>query len=100
MKQENALVGFVIVKTSPMVRLQLYLRQSSLQTRHSRGCTTSSRHVWSGLPASSGIIGPLRGYVKTRHRRSYPNHGNFGVYGVDCEMCYTRSGLELAKVSI
>ena len=89
----------MIVKPLLMVRLR-YLPQSSLQTRHSRGCTTSSRHVWSGLPASSGIIGPLRGYVKTRHRRSYPNHGNFGVYGVDCEMCYTRSGLELAKVRI
>ena len=88
----------MIVKPLPMVRLR-YLPYIH-QTRHSRGCTTSSRHVWSGLPASSGIIGPLRGYVKTRHRRSYPNHGNFGVYGVDCEMCYTRSGLELAKVRI
>jgi len=66
----------------------------------SRGCSTSSRHVWSGLPSTSGIIGPLQGYVKTKHRKSYPNNGNFGIYGIDCEMCYTKSGLELAKVTV
>ena len=66
----------------------------------SRGCSSSSRHVWSGLPSNSGIIGPLQGYVKTKHRKSYPNNGNFGIYGVDCEMCYTKSGLELAKVLV
>ena len=65
-----------------------------------RGCSTSSRHVWSGLPSTSGIIGPLQGYVKTKHRKSYPNNGNFGIYGIDCEMCYTKSGLELAKVRV
>merc|ERR1719384_442774 len=81
-------------------KANIYTCCQAQQTRHSRGCTTSSRHVWSGLPASSGIIGPLRGYVKTKHRKSYPNNGNFGVYGVDCEMCYTRSGLELAKVTV
>jgi len=65
-----------------------------------RGCSTSGAHVWSGLSQSSGIIGPLSGYVKTKHRRSYPSHGNFGIYGIDCEMCYTSAGLELAKVSV
>ena len=49
---------------------------------------------------TSGIIGPLHGYVKTKHRKSYPNNGNFGIYGIDCEMCYTKSGLELAKVRV
>jgi len=39
------------------------------------GCSTSPRHVWSGLPRVSGIIGPLQGYVKTKHRKSYPNNG-------------------------
>ena len=62
------------------------------------GCVTANSHVWSGLPRASGIIGPLQGYVKTKHRKSYPTNGNFGVYGIDCEMCYTKSGLELAKV--
>ena len=66
----------------------------------SRGCSSSSLHVWSGLPSTSGIIGPLQGYVKTKHRKSYPNNGNFGIYGIDCEMCYTKSGLELAKVRV
>jgi len=64
------------------------------------GCSTSPRHVWSGLPRVSGIIGPLQGYVKTKHRKSYPNNGNFGIYGIDCEMCYTKCGLELAKVTV
>ena len=62
------------------------------------GCVVANTHVWSGLPRASGIIGPLQGYVKTKHRKSYPTNGNFGVYGIDCEMCYTKSGLELAKV--
>lgn len=66
----------------------------------SRGCTSAPCHVWSGLPRASGIIGPLQGYVKTKLRKSYPTQGNFGVYGVDCEMCYTRAGLELAKVTV
>ena len=33
-----------------------------------------------------------------QHRKSYPANGNFGVYGIDCEMCYTIAGLELTKV--
>ena len=33
-----------------------------------------------------------------QHRKSYPTNGNFGVYGLDCEMCYTPAGLELTKV--
>ena len=35
-----------------------------------------------------------------QHRKSYPTNGNFGVYGIDCEMCYTIAGLELTKVLI
>ena len=33
-----------------------------------------------------------------QHRKSYPANGNFGVYGIDCEMCYTIAGLQLTKV--
>jgi RNA exonuclease 1 len=66
----------------------------------SRGCSVAQVHVWSGFPLSRGIVGPLDGYVKTRYRKSLQKERNFGVFGVDCEMCYTRFGLELTKVTI
>ncbi|XP_023345430.1 uncharacterized protein LOC111714529 isoform X2 [Eurytemora carolleeae] len=66
----------------------------------SRGCSVAQVHVWSGFPLSRGIVGPLDGYVKTRYRKSLQKERNFGVFGVDCEMCYTRVGLELTKVTI
>ena len=62
------------------------------------GCSSATGHVWSGLPQTTGIIGPLMGYVKTKHRKTYPVNGNFGVSSLDCEMCYARLGLELVKV--
>jgi hypothetical protein len=31
-------------------------------------------------------------------RRSYPAAGNYGMFGLDCEMCYTVEGLEVTKV--
>jgi len=69
-------------------------------SRGARGCSSSPYHVWTGLPHQAGMIGPLDGYVKTKHRKSYPANGNFGVYGLDCEMCYTLHGLELTKVTV
>lgn len=69
-------------------------------SRQARGCSTNTCHVWTGVPSQGGILGPLEGYVKTKHRKSYPTNGNFGVYGLDCEMCYTLHGLELAKVTV
>jgi len=66
----------------------------------SKGCSFSPCHVWSGLPSTGGIFGPLEGFVRTKHRKSYPTNGNFGVYGIDCEMCYTIAGLELTKVTV
>jgi len=65
-----------------------------------QGCSSTSQHVWTGIPSQGGIQGPLDGYVKTKHRKSYPTNGNFGVYGLDCEMCYTLNGLELTKVTV
>ena len=69
------------------------------ERRPAGGCCSASAHVWSGLPQSPGILGPMSGYVKSKHRKTYPAHGNFGVYGLDCEMVYTRLGLQLVKVS-
>ena len=68
------------------------------ERRPGGGCTSAPAHVWSGLPGNTNIVGPLEGYVKTKHRKTYPTNGNFGVVGLDCEMCYTSQGLELVKV--
>jgi len=72
-----------------------------LTVRSSRkGCSSASLHVWSGLPLTRGIFGPLDGYSKTKFRKTLPKEGNYGVFGVDCEMCYTNVGLEVTKVTV
>ncbi|XP_067008809.1 putative exonuclease GOR isoform X2 [Anabrus simplex] len=63
-----------------------------------RGCTTGKLHVWNGV--GLGINGPFDGYVRTRARKTPPLDGNFGVYALDCEMCFTTRGLELTKVTV
>nr|CAD7416397.1 unnamed protein product [Timema poppensis] len=64
----------------------------------SKGCTTGKLHVWNGV--GPGVNGPFDGYVRTRLRRVPPSDGNFGVYALDCEMCFTTRGLELTKVTV
>ena len=64
-----------------------------------RGCTTAKMHVWTGI--IPGITnGPLEGYVRTKPLGKIPENKCFGVYGIDCEMCFTKRGLELTKVSV
>ncbi|XP_076671100.1 RNA exonuclease prage isoform X2 [Andrena cerasifolii] len=63
-----------------------------------RGCTTARMHVWTGL--APGYNGPFDGYARTRPARNVPKDGNYGVYALDCEMCFTRRGLEVAKVTV
>ncbi|XP_031354941.1 RNA exonuclease 1 homolog isoform X2 [Photinus pyralis] len=65
---------------------------------NSRGCTVGKLHVWNGT--SVGFNGPYDSYVRTRPRKTLPPDGNFGVYALDCEMCYTVQGLELTKVTV
>lgn len=65
---------------------------------YSRGCTTGKLHVWSGI--SVGMNGPLEGFVRTRSRKNPPPDEFPGIYGLDCEMCYTTTGLELARVTV
>lgn len=63
------------------------------------GCTANRVHVWTGV--SSGMNGPYEGFVRTKKRPGpMPYDGNTGVFALDCEMCFTGCGLELAKVSI
>ncbi|XP_063915743.1 exonuclease GOR-like [Zophobas morio] len=60
----------------------------------SMGCTTCRVHVWSGV--ERGVNGPFSSFVTTR-KSTYPDRN---IYALDCEMCYTVAGLEVARVSV
>lgn len=63
------------------------------------GCSANRVHVWTGI--STGLNGPYEGFVRTKKRPGrMPADGNTGIYALDCEMCFTGCGLELAKISI
>lgn len=64
----------------------------------SKGCCTSKLHVWNGY--IDGMNGPFEGYVCTHNPKTPPRNGDYGVYGLDCEMCFTADGLDLSKVTI
>lgn len=68
------------------------------QPPDSKPCTESTYHVWNGL--QMGFNGPFSTYKKTKQRKTLPKDGNFGIYGVDCEMVYTDHGLEAVKVTV
>ncbi|CAG00737.1 unnamed protein product [Tetraodon nigroviridis] len=57
------------------------------------GCQVSKQHVQDGRKAS------LEGYVAT-FSKDLPPDGNAGVFALDCEMCYTKQGLELTRVTV
>ncbi|XP_026098826.1 RNA exonuclease 1 homolog [Carassius auratus] len=59
----------------------------------SPGCEVSKQHVQDGRKES------LDGFVKT-FNKPLPVDGNGGVYALDCEMCYTKQGLELTRVTV
>lgn len=63
------------------------------------GCSANRVHVWTGI--LTGLNGPYEGFVRTKKRPGrLPSDGNTGVFALDCEMCFTGCGLELAKVTI
>nr|XP_046248128.1 RNA exonuclease 1 homolog isoform X2 [Scatophagus argus] len=57
------------------------------------GCQVSKQHVQDGRKES------LDGFVTT-FSKSPPPDGNGGVFALDCEMCYTKQGLELTRVTV
>lgn len=57
------------------------------------GCQVAKQHVQDGRKES------LDGYVTT-FSKSLPLDGNGGVFALDCEMCYTKQGLELTRVTV
>ncbi|XP_018551300.1 RNA exonuclease 1 homolog isoform X2 [Lates calcarifer] len=59
----------------------------------SPGCQVAKQHVQDGRKES------LDGYVST-FSKSLPPDGNGGVFALDCEMCYTKQGLELTRVTV
>ncbi|XP_077289303.1 putative exonuclease GOR isoform X2 [Arctopsyche grandis] len=63
---------------------------------NSAGCTRAPLHVWSGTCA--GINGPLNGFVRTRYRA--PGAPRRRILALDCEMCYTAAGLQVAQLEV
>ncbi|XP_068082191.1 RNA exonuclease 1 homolog [Anabrus simplex] len=61
----------------------------------SDGCALAQCHVSDGYDPNA-----LCGFVKTIPRLEQPSDGDYGVYALDCEMCYTVSGLELTRVTV
>lgn len=64
-----------------------------------RGCCQCRVHVWRHL-TEPGMHGPLEGFVRTKARKCYPPDGNYGIYSIDGEMCFTTNGLELIKLTV
>ncbi|XP_058870872.1 RNA exonuclease 1 homolog isoform X1 [Acipenser ruthenus] len=59
----------------------------------STGCQVSKQHVQDARKEN------LDGYVQTFDKPA-SQEGNPGVYALDCEMCYTKQGLELTRVTV
>ncbi|KAG7514592.1 RNA exonuclease 1-like [Solea senegalensis] len=57
------------------------------------GCQVAKQHVQDGRKEL------LDGYVST-FSKPLPPDGNGGVFALDCEMCYTKLGLELTRVTV
>ncbi|XP_014348705.1 RNA exonuclease 1 homolog [Latimeria chalumnae] len=57
------------------------------------GCQVAKLHVHDGRKEN------LDGFMKT-FKKQPPIDRNCGVFGVDCEMCYTTQGLELTRVTV
>ena len=69
------------------------------QAEFSVGCTVADNHVWSGV--HHGVNGPFLNFKRAKSCLSVPGRViNPGVYSLDCEMCYTKNGLELVKITV
>lgn len=63
--------------------------------RESVGCATNPYHVQDGCLELQNYLG----YEETQNKPERDPH-NHGIFAVDCEMCYTTYGLELARVTV
>nr|CAG4643740.1 EOG090X01LQ [Lepidurus arcticus] len=62
--------------------------------QNSEGCEVSKYHICESFDADN-----LRGYMATFSKPA-PADGNYGVFALDCEMCYTTEGNELTRVTV
>jgi len=70
--------------------------------KSSEGCSQADQHVWNGI--EDGMNGPFNDFVQSyEDEEMKPTDYEIPfdrVYGIDCEMCYTKCGLELTKVTL
>ncbi|GCB69239.1 hypothetical protein scyTo_0013941 [Scyliorhinus torazame] len=59
----------------------------------SAGCQTAKQHVQDGRKEK------LAGFMKTFDKEMPPDE-NPGIFALDCEMCYTKQGLELTRLTV
>ncbi|XP_067824414.1 RNA exonuclease 1 homolog [Heptranchias perlo] len=59
----------------------------------SAGCQTAKQHVQDGRKEN------LAGFMKT-FEKAMPSDENPGIFALDCEMCYTKQGLELTRLTV
>ncbi|KAG8178381.1 hypothetical protein JTE90_005274 [Oedothorax gibbosus] len=60
----------------------------------SDGCCVGTGHVFEGSEAHA-----MKGYVSTLPKTPPPDK-YYGIYALDCEMCYTTAGIELTRISV
>ncbi|XP_051168104.1 putative exonuclease GOR isoform X2 [Leptopilina boulardi] len=62
-------------------------------------CTIFPMHVWSGF--TDGVNESLLGYVETIPLGDLAfEKTRYGVYALDCEMAFTKRGMEVIKISV
>ncbi|PSN57853.1 hypothetical protein C0J52_05651 [Blattella germanica] len=74
---------------------QIYQRYSCCQTNAELGCSLSNVHVHDFYNYQQ-----MTGFVTTLPLDREPADGSYGVYALDCEMCYTTGGVELIRVTV
>nr|CAG4651609.1 EOG090X01LQ [Triops cancriformis] len=62
--------------------------------QNSEGCEVSKYHITESFDPDN-----LRGYIATFSKPAAPD-GNYGIFALDCEMCYTTEGNELTRVTV
>ncbi|CAG2100667.1 unnamed protein product [Medioppia subpectinata] len=62
----------------------------------SGGCSSNAYHIADGCDRPDYCDD----YVRTLPKKPPPASGYYGIYGLDCEMCYTTHGLELTRVTV
>ncbi|KAG6461673.1 hypothetical protein O3G_MSEX012778 [Manduca sexta] len=67
--------------------------QCCSQDGSSDGCCVAPSHVYEFVDYDN-----LRGYVKTLPPDTFKD--DYGVYSLDCEMCYTTHGLDLTRLTV